>query len=86
MESTWREINKQNPGSYGEDRFIRELFRALMTSTNQDFKSALSSLKRDHTLRRNNVTYYLKIITEANTVYKTMTGDGEWSAMSDADK
>ena len=85
MESTWREINKQNPGSYGEDRFIRELFRALMSTTNQDFKSALSALKRDHTLRRNNVTYS-KIITEANTVYKTMTGDGEWSAMSDADK
>eukprot|EP00956_Cyclotella_meneghiniana_P029975 scaffold74389_cov38-Cyclotella_meneghiniana.AAC.2 len=86
IESTWREINKQNPGSYGEDRFIRKLFRALSTTTNQDFKSALSTLKKcDHNLHRNNVTYS-KIIAEANTVYKTMTRDGEWSAMSDADK
>lgn len=85
MESTWREINKAKPGSYDEDRFIRELFRAINTSTNQDFKSALGSLKRDHTLRRNNVTY-ASIIEEANSVYKTMMADGDWAALSASDK
>ena len=85
MESTWREINKAKPGSYDEGRFIRELFRDINTSTNQDFKSALGSLKRDHTLRRNNVTY-ASIIEEANSVYKTMMADGEWAAMSASDK
>lgn len=81
-ENLWREIQREKPGSYDEDRFTHVLFRGLNTSTNADFKAFLKPLKTSWTLRRDNVNY-ARIITEANTLFKTMTADEEWTALSE---
>jgi hypothetical protein len=37
MEKTWNEIKKIKPGTYDKSRFLTQLFRALKTSSNDDF-------------------------------------------------
>ena len=84
METTWKEINKEKPGTYDNTRFLREVFRALNTAKNDDFKQSLKPLKNQWILNPNAVTP-VEVIQAANSFYKNIESEGSWSKVSEAE-
>ena len=84
MEKTWKEIKRLKPGTYDEQRFLTQIFRALLTTTNEDFERSMKNLK-DLWVCGNGVCTVTYIITSVNTTYKNLVGDKSWNKTSDKD-
>ena len=81
LESIWKDILKEKPGSYDNERFIRELFRALLTSTNPDFKATIKPMRSQWMVKK--ALTYQEIISEANTLFKNLDSENEWNVVSE---
>ena len=82
MEKTWNEIKKIKPGTYDESRFLTQLFRALKTSTNDDFLRSIKNMGDDWIKNDPSITAII-VAADANQFYKTLVNTQEWNKMSE---
>ena len=82
MEKTWKEIKRLKPGTYDERRFLSQLFRALLTTTNKDFERSVRNLK-DLWVCDDAICTVTYIITLVDTNYKNLVGENPWGKTSD---
>ena len=84
MEKTWKEIKRLKPGTYDERRFLIQLFRDLLTTTNEDFERSVRNLK-DMWVHGDWICAVTYIITLFNKTYKNLVGEKSWGETSDKD-
>ena len=82
MEKTWNEIKKIKPGTYDESRFLTQLFRALKTSTNDDFLRSIKNMGDDWIKSDPSITA-IRVAADANQFYKTLVNTQEWNKLSE---
>jgi hypothetical protein len=82
LEKTWNEIKNIKPGTYDESRFLTQLFRALKTSTNDDFLRPVKNMG-DLWIKSNPSITAVKVAADANQYYKTLVNTDEWNKMSE---
>ena len=82
MEKTWNEIKKIKPGTFDESRFLTQLFRALKTSTNDDFLRSVKNMG-DLWIKSNPSITAIKVAADANQYYNTLVNTNEWNKMAE---
>ena len=82
MEKTWNEIKRIKPGTNDESRFLTQLFRALKTSTNDDFIRSVKNMG-DLWIKSDPSITAIRVAADANQYYKTLVNTNEWNKMSE---
>ena len=84
MEKTWKEIKRLKHKTYDDCRFLTQLFRAMLTTTNEDFERAVKNLK-DAWIRGDNAISVTYVVEVANNSYRNIKGERSWNKKSDKD-
>ena len=84
MEKLYREIIRLKPRTYGDNRFLTKLFRALETSTNESFERTVELIK-DKWILGDATCMLAYVIKTCNTKYRNLEGSNVWNKSSNKD-
>ena len=78
MEDLYKEIRRLNPGTYEDNHFLTQLFRALETTTNEVFDRMVEVVKGKRILGDSTFTV-LYVIKPCNTKYRNLEVSNVWN-------
>ena len=81
MEKLYKEIRRLKPGTYGVNRFLTQLFRALETTTHESFDRTVEVVKGKWILGDATCTVAY-VIKTCNTKYRNVEASNAWNKSS----
>lgn len=84
MEKIYKEIRRLKPGTYDDNRFLTQLFRALETTTNESFARTVEFIKDKWIMGDASCTVQY-VISTLNNKFRNLEGSGSWNKTSEKD-
>mgnify|MGYP000887618028 CR=1 FL=1 len=84
MEKIYKEIRRLKPGTYDDNRFLTQLFRALETTTNESFARTVEFIKDKWIMGESSCTIQ-HVISTLNNKFRNLEGSGSWNKTSEKD-
>ena len=75
MEKIYKEIRRLKPGTYDDNRFLTQLFRALETTTNESFARTVEFIKDKWIMGDTSCTVQY-VISTLNNKFRNLEGSG----------
>ena len=82
MEKIFKEIKRLKPGTYGDNRFLTQLFHAMETTTNESFERTVEVVKYKWIMGDPSCTIQY-VISSLNTKFRNLEGAGVWNKTSE---